>query len=439
MSQTRKFLPEWVKEGIISSEQQTQIEQWLDARQGRLPGMIFWISLLAGVLVALGIMLIIGHNWDDLPHAVRMFISLLPAVAGTGLLLFAALRRYESNTWMELGSLLQMIGLGASIALISQVYHVNGSMESYLFAWLLVFAPTQILLSGRLSLVLFLILSTCFVCAAGYNYSPDVRPMHVGWMLTVMGYSARNLYQANQSAGLIRFLSWLFPSCFTLGFGTLGFHGIFPELLFLAYAALMGFFIMAGEYIKIVDDRFRYNGLRLLGRLGLMVLFTLFSYKFFWEKVLHEELFNSRNPSMFVGLPLFWIGLTLLVGLLIYPFLRFDRGAIVQFTPETLSVLVFGIAFFLLGKYAPMAGMILTNLMMLLLGLYYLQKGISDKSLLWLNYGLLWLAVLLICRFSDMSQGYLARGLFFIGVGMLLFLVNMIVIRKQGKEQSHVG
>jgi len=41
MSQTRKFLPEWVKEGIISSEQQTQIEQWLDARQGRLPGMIF--------------------------------------------------------------------------------------------------------------------------------------------------------------------------------------------------------------------------------------------------------------------------------------------------------------------------------------------------------------------------------------------------------------
>jgi uncharacterized membrane protein len=101
--------------------------------------------------------------------------------------------------------------------------------------------------------------------------------------------------------------------------------------------------------------------------------------------------------------------------------------------------LVFGIAFFLLGKYAPMAGMILTNLMMLLLGLYYLQKGISEKSLLWLNYGLLWLAVLLICRFSDMSQGYLARGLFFIGVGMLLFLVNMIVIRKQGKEQSHVG
>jgi uncharacterized membrane protein len=71
--------------------------------------------------------------------------------------------------------------------------------------------------------------------------------------------------------------------------------------------------------------------------------------------------------------------------------------------------------------------------------LYYLQKGITAKSLLWLNYGLVWLAVLLICRFSDMSQGYLARGLFFIGIGMLLYMVNLFFIRKRGKDQGHVG
>jgi uncharacterized membrane protein len=83
--------------------------------------------------------------------------------------------------------------------------------------------------------------------------------------------------------------------------------------------------------------------------------------------------------------------------------------------------------------------MIVTNLMMLGLGLYYLQKGISEQSLLWLNYGLFWLAVLLICRFSDMSQGYLARGLFFIGIGILLFVVNLFFIRKRRKEQEYVG
>ena len=437
MSRTRKYLPEWVKEGIISPEQQTHIEQWLDARQGRLPGMIFWISLLAGVLVALGVMLIIGHNWDNFSHGVRVFLSLLPALIGTGILLFAALRRFENLIWMELGTSLQMIGLGTSIALISQVYQVNGSMESYLFAWLLVFTPTQILFSGRLSLVLYLIFSTWFVCAAGYNYSPDVRAMHVGWMLLVMSYSVRNLNDGNRSVPLLITFSWLFPPCMALGFGTLAFKSSHPELLFLAYAALMGWYMLAGEHIKNADDRYRINGFRDFGRLGLMILFSLFSYKFFWEKVIHEELFGSNTG--FVALPLFWIGAVLLANFMLYPLMRINRWNDLVKTPEIPAVLLFGIAFFLLGKFAPLAGMILTNLMMLLLGLYYLQKGISEKSLLWLNYGLLWLAVLLICRFSDMSQGYLARGLFFIGVGLLLFMVNMVFIRRRGKEQAHVG
>ncbi|MFN5218876.1 MAG: DUF2157 domain-containing protein, partial [Sphingomonadales bacterium] len=114
MSQTRKYLPDWVEQGIITSDQKGQIEQWLDERQGRLPGMIFWISLLAGVLVALGIMLIVGHNWDNFPHTVRLILAMIPALAATGLMLFSALRRFENLIWMELGSLLQMIGLGAS-------------------------------------------------------------------------------------------------------------------------------------------------------------------------------------------------------------------------------------------------------------------------------------------------------------------------------------
>jgi uncharacterized membrane protein len=382
-------------------------------------------------------LLIIAHNWDDLPHALRMVFALIPAMTGTGIMLYAALKRFENTTWMELGSLLQMIGLGASIALISQVYHVNGSMESYLFAWLLVFSPTQILLSGRLSLLLYLILSTWFVCAAGYNFSPDVKPLHVGWMVLVMVYSVRNLYREQKSVLLLLSYSWIFPICFALGFGTLAFKSKHPEFLFLGYVALSGWFIVSGEDIKTQNDSYRLNGLRIFGRLGILILFSLFSYRFFWKQVIQDELFNSGIA--FVTLPLFWVVIILLAGLFLYPFLRANRRDIVFKIPELAAIALFGIAFFLLGRYLPLAGMILTNLLMLGLGLYYLQRGIAGKSLLWLNYGLLWLAVLLICRFSDISQGYLIRGLFFIGVGILLFLVNLFVIRKQRKEQGHVG
>ena len=67
MSETRKHLPEWVKEGIITEEQEQKLTAWLDARQSRFPGMMFWLSLLAGLLVGLGTLLIIAHNWDNLP------------------------------------------------------------------------------------------------------------------------------------------------------------------------------------------------------------------------------------------------------------------------------------------------------------------------------------------------------------------------------------
>jgi hypothetical protein len=280
-------------------------------------------------------------------------------------------------------------------------------------------------------------LSTWFVCAAGYNYSPDVETLHVGWMLLVMVYSVRNLYSEQKSVLLLLPYSWLFPLCFGLGFGTLAFNGKHPELLFLGYAAVLGWFIVLGESIKTQNDRYRWNGLRIFGRMGLLILFSLFSYKFFWKQVIQDELFKVRSP--FVTSPLFWIAVILLAGLLAYSFLPTNRRGIIFRSPELIAIALFGIAFFLLGRYFPLAGMVLTNLLMLGLGIYYLQKGISGKSLLWLNYGLLWLAVLLICRFSDMSQGYLARGLFFIGVGTLLFIVNVFVIRKRGKEHGHVG
>ena len=437
MSETRKHLPEWVKEGIITEEQEQKLTAWLDARQSRFPGMMFWLSLLAGLLVGLGTLLIIAHNWDNLPHSTKLILSLMPAVIGACLMLFAAFRRRDSLLWMELGSLLQFIGIGASIALISQVYHVNGSMESYLFAWLLVFTPTQILFSGRFSLLLYLILATWFVCAAGFNAHSDVHTLQVLWMLGCIMHSLRNLHINKDAVSFLKVFSWVFPPCFALGYGTLAFKASHPELLFLDYAGLMGLMVVAGEWLKTYNSRYSINGMRFYGRLGLLVIFSLFSYRFFWEKVVHEELF-SRDA--FYRLWLLWIGIfqLALIGVYgIYGFVKQKNTAALQVEPW--FAIVFGIAFFLFGKFMPLAGMISTNILMLMVGVSYLQKGVKGKSLLWLNYGLVWLAVLLICRFSDVNQSYLLRGLFFIGIGILLFGVNVYAMRQRGKEETHVG
>jgi uncharacterized membrane protein len=436
MNSTRKHLPEWVNEGIITQEQEKQILAWMDARQGKMPGLIFWISLLSGILVGLGLLLIIAHNWDNLPHFVRLTLSLVPALAGTALMLFAALKRNHSLIWMELASLAQMIGLGASISLISQVYHVSGSMESFLFSWLVVFTPTQIILSGRFSLLLYTILATWFVTTSGFNSSPDVHPMHILWMLGCIAVSAKNLYQKGNAMIFLRVYSWFLPPLFAWGMGTLGYHAKNIELLFLVYTGFVFLLIILGEWLRFYQERFDFNGLRFWGRMGLFVIFSMFSYRFFWDHIIHEELFQKSN---FVGDKLLWIGLaSIAAGILMIARKKF-MDALSDIKPDVAAVIIYTVALFVLGKFAPLAGMILTNLLMLVLGIYYLQKGVKRQSLLWLNYGLLWLFLLLIYRFSDVNQGYLARGLFFIGLGILLFFINIFVIGKKGKEQKDVG
>jgi uncharacterized membrane protein len=436
MNQTRKYLPEWVNQGIITQDQEKQILAWMEAKQGKMPGLIFWISLLAGLLVGLGVLLIIAHNWDELPHAMRLSLALLPALAGTALMLFAALKRNQNLIWMELGSLSQMIGLGASISLISQVYHIAGSMESFLFSWLLVYTPTQIILSGRVSLLLYTILANWFVTSSGFSHSPDAHPMHVFWMLGCIAVSARNLYLKGNAMVFLRVYSWFLPPLFAWGMGTLGFQAKNVELLFLVYTGLVLLTLILGEWLKYYQERFNFNGLRFWGRMGLFVIFSMFSYRFFWDHIIHDELFRKSD---FIRDKLLWIGLGFIaIGAFIFIRKKF-KDAFADIQPDVAAIIIYIVAFFVLGKFAPLAGMILTNLMMLLLGIYYLQKGVKTQSLLWLNYGLLWLFLLLIYRFSDVNQGYLARGLFFIGLGILLFFINIFVVGKKGKEQKNVG
>jgi LPXTG-motif cell wall-anchored protein len=170
--------------------------------------------------------------------------------------------------------------------------------------------------------------------------------------------------------------------------------------------------------------------------MGLFVIFSMFSYRFFWDHIIHDELFRKSD---FISDKLLWIGLVFIaIGAFIFIRKKF-KDAFADIQPDVAAIIIYIVAFFVLGKFAPLAGMILTNLMMLLLGIYYLQKGVKTQSLLWLNYGLLWLFLLLIYRFSDVNQGYLARGLFFIGLGILLFFINIFVVGKKGKEQKNVG
>jgi hypothetical protein len=84
----------------------------------------------------------------------------------------------------------------------------------------------------------------------------------------------------------------------------------------------------------------------------------------------------------------------------------------------------------------PVISQILCNLLLLGLGLLMIQKGNRLNHLGVLNYGLLILTALVICRFFDTNWSFIVRGLLFIALGIGFFYANYHLLQKRKKSQA---
>ena len=74
---------------------------------------------------------------------------------------------------------------------------------------------------------------------------------------------------------------------------------------------------------------------------------------------------------------------------------------------------------------------ILINTMIFILGIVKIREGHLKDHLGILNYGLLIIIVLILCRFLDTDLSFITRGLLFIGVGAGCFLANYQMLKKR--------
>lgn len=144
MSLPRK-IESWADKGLITADQAAAI---LGYEQGR--GSNRWRSgvLLSGMFsILLGISLVIAANW----HAIPVSLKLLVHIVLNACAAYAVWRLSVDQTkklWAE-GAMLLHMGLTLTlIALIGQIYQLQGSVEGALRLWLVLVTPT-ILVFGR--------------------------------------------------------------------------------------------------------------------------------------------------------------------------------------------------------------------------------------------------------------------------------------------------
>ncbi len=137
--QLRQEVEVWHKEGIINDSQHEQLAQRYQFNTLDTSSRNLFVMVLIGLgctLIGLGIITFVASNWQELSKTfkVLLLISLFISVSTTGFYIW----RKSRESSQRLGNGLLILGaliLGANMALMGQIYHVDIPFYELMLAW----------------------------------------------------------------------------------------------------------------------------------------------------------------------------------------------------------------------------------------------------------------------------------------------------------------
>jgi uncharacterized membrane protein len=158
----------WVNGGLISAETRDGIlSSYISTR--KLPAVIWALGLS---MIGLGILSFVAANWNALGRLFK--IVLLVGLYGGSVAGACICERRGRKTASELLIFLSGFLLLGGIALMSQVFHISGSLESLLLTWLIVYLPT-LLIVRNLAVFISYEIVTLFYLNAAFSYYMEYK------------------------------------------------------------------------------------------------------------------------------------------------------------------------------------------------------------------------------------------------------------------------
>ena len=420
----QKDLEELVKAEVISEDTAARIRQYYQKGGGTSVNRLFVVfGVLGAILVGLGVILIIAHNWDELSRIVKTAFAFLPLLLGQLLCAFVLVRKKESSSWSESASAFLFFAVGSSISLVSQIYHIPGDISAFMISWMLLSLPLVYLMRSSVVSLLYLIGITYYACQTGY-WSRPVEESYLYWLL-VAGILPHYyfLLKKRPRSNFTIFHSWLLPISLIICLGTIADSQ--ENLMFVAYFSLFGLLYLIGNEEFFQGQKLRNNGYRVLGSLGSIILLLVLSFDDIWQDLRRTpiELSKAISSAEFISASL----ISILAGILL--FRQIKHHGLKDFKPMAPVFILFMITFFI-GNYSGIA-VLLINVYIFVIGILIIREGARLDHFGVLNYGLLVITALIICRFFDTHLSFVVRGLLFVSIGVGFFLANYWMLRKR--------
>jgi uncharacterized membrane protein len=246
-----EYINSWQEKEIISKKQKKLMIEDLE-NENSTSHFFKIIAIIGALFIGIGALLMISSNWEVLPKFIKLILILLMPILGIGGGYYLSFVKEEyqkiGNAFIFLGTLL----IGASLALLGQLYNLSGSITGLLFWWLLLSLPVALVFKYRSlafisSTLLYTGIFSYIIDASFWNLDEEVITLIfsvIPVVLIISSYSIRKIITKEYENMLkileivsikVLFLA-LFISIFDDSLYFLGesfVSGIFQNLLFL--------------------------------------------------------------------------------------------------------------------------------------------------------------------------------------------------------------
>ncbi len=417
-------LPDLIEKGILSSEVADRLKEHYgpvdESPHYNLAFII--IGILGAVLIGGGIILIFAYNWEDLSRTWRTIFSFLPLVIAQIIYAYTFFKKRDSTTWVESSSAFLMLMLAACIALISQIYNIGGSMESFLFTWMLLSIPLMYLMNASLPTVFYLI----GIASWATHIRGSESVLYWASLLAAVPHLYINI-KPNTSFNRAHLLGWTFVLTLAGAYFWVVESRLVPLNLFGA-ASIMSMIYFIGKNIyrkdyKIFQTPFQTFVVGLIFMMNLILTFTYpsgFSERNWGWMVKYDSWAAMINVAVMLGS---FITMLVLLGK------AWKENEQVNWFIVGFPILILLCNFLVKGEWTEIAE-ILLNLYLFTFGLYYIKEGIEWRKIGLVNLGMLFVSAIIVARFFDLDLSLIVKGMVFVVLGIGFLGINYALSRR---------
>lgn len=422
-------LSELVDANVISDEIAQKIQLYYNYKKHQKPNRLFLLfAVLGTLLIGLGLVLIVAHNWDNLQTVTKTSIAfailLITQIFGA----FVLIKYKHIAAYREGASGLLFFAVGATISLVSQIYHIEGNLDAFILTWMLLCLPLVYIFKASLPSLLYLAGITYFAFVHVFTFDENIYSALWYWPL-LLGVLPHYWYllKSKEVTNAAVYHHWAIACSLIIATATTFSYEHTFYMFPLLFMALFAFLYEVGLLPPFDTNSHSQNAFRKLGYLGAVVLLYIFSFENYFSDIKIDWI-EFAGTNKFVA---FFFFLTMSLGLfLLSSKPLFSSG----YKPVVPIFLVFFVLF-ILGFYTALAT-VLINLLVLFLGILEMKYGAKENNLSKLNRGFLMVSLLILIRFFDEDLSFVVRGLLFLLVGVGFVLTNYFMLKKRRSNEQ---